>query len=355
MAGDERAEAADLTPLPNNGPDLSRLHGLAASPQTYHVFRALRMLEAVCDDRPRLGRSSRPRQDWVRIGQEAELAFPTSAIADFRMPSGGKPAKLVNRFYGMFGPQGPLPLHITEYVRDRQRNHRDPTLVAFADLFHHRLMSLFYRAWVAGEPVPSFDRPDDDPFAEKVAAFAGRAGAGMKDRDALPDLAKLHFAALLGQTQRHEAGLAAIVSAFFGVKATIESFVGTWLHLEPGDRWALGARKGFGPGATLGGEACLGSRVWSRQAKFRFRIGPVGLGEYERLLPGGESLRRLTAIVRNYVGDAFEWEANLVLRAEDVPETRLGESGRLGLTTWIGRRPPGRDADDLYLMPPEAA
>jgi type VI secretion system protein ImpH len=81
----------------------------------------------------------------------------------------------------------------------------------------------------------------------------------------------------------------------------------------------------------------------------------VGLAEYERLLPGGESLRRLTAIVRNYVGDAFEWEANLVLKGGDVPETRLGESGRLGLTTWIGRRPPGRDADDLYLMPPEAA
>lgn len=382
MAGDERTETAGLSGaaaheaepdptlqtvvlsapireakpwIPGERSDRARLARLAASPETHHVFRALRLIEAVCEDRPRLGRSTRPREDWVRLGQEAELAFPTSSLASFRMPQDGKPAKLVNRFFGIFGPQGPMPLHITEYARDRQRNWRDPTLVAFADLFHHRFLSLFYRAWATAEPAPSFDRKEDDPFAEKIAAIGGFYGRSKGERDAMPDLAKLHFAGLLGQTQRNEAGLIAIVSAFFKVPVQIESFVGTWLHLEPGDRWELGRRARFGGGARLGGSTSLGSRVWSRQAKFRFRIGPLSLANYERLLPGGESLARLSAIVRNYLGDAFEWEANLVLRESEVPETRLGSSGRLGLTTWIGRRPAGRDADELYLLPPGAA
>ncbi|MCL5777303.1 type VI secretion system baseplate subunit TssG [Limibaculum sp. FT325] len=335
MAGDERAAA----------PDLSRLAALGSDPQSHHIFQALRLIEAAFPDRPRLGRSRRPAQDPVRIGQEAELAFPPSTISAFAPPAGDAPGRLVNRFFGLFGPNGPLPLHLTEYARDRQRNVHDHTLVAFANLFHHRMTSLLYRAWAAGEPAPSFDRPDDDPFAAKVAAISGRMGRGMEDRDAMPDLAKLHFAALLGQGPKNAEGLLAIVSAFFAAPARIEGFVGTWLHLEPHDRWRLGE-------APLGRGTSLGARVWSRQSKFRIRLGPVGFDAYSRLLPGGQSLKRLAAIVRNYLGDTLEWEANLVLKADEVPRMRLGHQGRLGWTTWLGERAPGRDADDLRLLPP---
>ncbi|MDT8343075.1 MAG: type VI secretion system baseplate subunit TssG [Thermohalobaculum sp.] len=336
MAGDERAAA----------PDLSRLAALGSDPQSHHIFQALRLIEAAFPDRPRLGRSRRPSQDAVRIGQEAELAFPPSTIAAFSLPADGAPGRLVNRFFGLFGPNGPLPLHLTEYARDRQRNMHDHTIVAFADLFHHRMASLLYRAWAAGEPAPSFDRPDDDPFAAKVAAISGRMGRGMEDRDAMPDLAKLHFAALLAQGPKNADGLLAIVSAFFRAPASIESFVGTWLHLEPHDRWKLG-------GAPLGRGTSLGARVWSRQSKFRIRLGPLDLETYRRVLPGGQSLKRLAAIVRNYLGDSLEWEVNLVLKASEVPEARLGRQGSLGWTTWLGQRPAGRDADDLRLLPPQ--
>ncbi len=114
------------------GPDdLSHLGRLAREPERHHVFQALRIIEAAYPDNPRLGESRRPREDKVRLGQEAELAFPPSTIASFTPPEGKKPARLINRFFGLFGPQGPLPLQMTEYVRDRYRNHRDRTIVAF--------------------------------------------------------------------------------------------------------------------------------------------------------------------------------------------------------------------------------
>lgn len=345
MASDEREAATDLSSAeaPARQPRLDRL---AADPTKYHVFKALRLIETAFPGNPRLGHSRRPSQDPVRLGQEAELAFPPSTVSDFKSPEDGEPARLTNRFFGLFGPNGPLPLHLTEYARDRKRNHRDPTMTAFADMFHHRMTSLFYRAWTAGEPAPSYDRPDDDSFGEKVDAVAGRMGRAMGDRDAMPDMAKRHFAGLLAMGPRNESGLMAIVSSFMGAPAKIESFVGTWLHLEPHDRWMLG-------NSALGESASLGARVWSREAKFRLTIGPLSLKDYHRLLPGGESLRRLSAIIRNYAGDAFEWEVNLVLREKEVPETRLGQAGQLGLTTWIGERPKGTDADDLYLLPPD--
>ncbi len=338
MDSEERAPA----------PDLTRLSGLEADPKRYHIFKALRLLEATFADRPRLGRSRRPSQDAVRLAQNPELAFPPSTVDAFFLPRDGAPAVLRQHVFGVWGPHGSMPLHLTEYARDRLRNWRDPTLVAFANVFHHRMASLFYRAWASAEPAPSYDRPADDPFAEKVAAVIGRKGAAFKGRDALPDVAKLNFSGRFAQDARNEEGLLAIIAHFFNAPVSIESFVGSWLELAPEDRFALPAGR---PRARLGESITLGARVWSRQAKFRIRIGPIPLEAYRRLLPGGASLERLTAIVRNYIGDELDWEVDLVLAAAEVPEFRLGEQGQLGWTTWMGRRDETRDADDLVLMP----
>ena len=64
---------------------------------------------------------------------------------------------LVN-FMGLFGPNAPLPLHITDYARDREANAKDETLTAFLNVFHHRLISLFYRAWAVNQKAADLDR-----------------------------------------------------------------------------------------------------------------------------------------------------------------------------------------------------
>lgn len=332
------------------GPDhLSLYEALIASPEEHHVFQALRIIEAHHADAPRLGESRRARQDQVRLGQVPELAFPPSTIADFKPGTDGQPARLTNRFFGFFGPHGPLPLHLTEYVRDRLRNHRDPTFVAFANMLTHRFMSLLYRAWSTGQPAPNFDR-GNDPLARKVASIAGFNGKHLQGRDAMPDLSRLSFAAHLAQGPKNADGLISILSAFFGVPVRIQQFVGTWLELEPDDRWELGKS------ATLGRSTSIGSRVWSRAAKFRILIGPIKLADYERLLPGGGSLERLKSIVRTYAGDALDWDINLILAGDEVPRASLGgRSARLGHVCWIGTRADAddvrADAGDLYLYP----
>ena len=52
-------------------------------------------------------------------------------------------------------------------------------------------------------------------------------------------------------------------------------------------------------GATLGSGAVLGGRVWDRQHKFRIRLGPLTLEQYESFLPGGALLRKLVDWVRH--------------------------------------------------------
>jgi type VI secretion system protein ImpH len=324
--------------------DLTHYERFCQSPQAFHIFHALRILEAQFADAPPLGASKRPREDQVRLGQEAELAFPPSTIREFT-PPGAMPGVLVNRFFGFFGPHGPLPTHLTEYARERQINARDPTFVAFANMLTHRMMSLLYRAWITGHPAPNFDRGEDGGIERKVAALAGYSGQALRRRDAMPDLAKRHFAGHLGSGTKTVDGLIAMLSAFFHVPVSLQQFVGSWLDLEPDDRWQLGGRAGLGQATSIG------DRVWSRSAKFRIRIGPLTLADYNRLLPGGEAMARLRAIVRNHAGDALDWDVNLVLKAEEVPRALLGQDARLGHVGWIGKRGRETDADELYLAP----
>ncbi len=331
--------------------DLTHLAQLVRSPETHHLFHALRLIEAHFLDAPRLGTSRRPAQDKVRLAQEAELAFPTSTIAKFTTT--GPVPRVVNRSFGLFGPQGPLPLHLTEYARDRQRNHRDGTFIAFADMLTHRLMTLFYRAWRTGQPAASFDRPETDSFERMVAALSGHDGNDLRARDPMPDLAKRYFAGHLSAGTKTAEGLVSMLSAFFDAPVKLQEFVGSWLDLEPEDRWQLGKPAGLGQHAGLGRTTSIGNRVWSRGSKFRIKVGPLSLKDYKRFLTGQGSLEQLEAIVRNHVGDALDWDVNVILKANEVPRIALGTSAALGHTTWIGtRRATGKDADDLFLSPP---
>ena len=319
---------------------------LAERPWEYGFYQAMRQLEAMHRDRPRLGRSVRPAQDAVRLAQEPSMMFAPATLAAWEAEEDGRPARLLVHFFGLFGPDGPLPLHLTEYARDRRRNFRDPTFQRFADLFHHRALSLLWRAWADSRPTVSFDRPEEDRFATYVGALIGLGTASLRGRDAMPDLTKLHFAGRLANQTRHAEGLGAILSAFFTMPVHIECFLGAWLVMQPSDQTRLAERPETG---TLGGTALLGGRVWSRQHKFRVVFGPLSLAEYLRLLPSGASFRRLIPIVRTYAGDTMMWDVNLILRREDVPPIRLGQQGQLGWTSWLMPRRTQTDAADLFL------
>lgn len=324
---------------------MSHFRDLKEKTESFHIFQALRILEAEHDDKPRLGQSRRPHEDSIRLGQEAEMAFPPTTLREFLPATQTQKPTLINRFFGFFGPHGPMPIHFTEYARERKLNNSDPTLFDFLNMLTHRMMSLLYRAWTTGQPAVDLDRGEDTQIERHVAALSGHHGTALRKRDEMPDLAKRHFAGLLSMGPRNPEGLVSLLSGFFSAPVTIEQFVGSWLELDPSDRWELGGSVG------LGQETSIGSRVWSRSSKFRLRIGPLSHDEYTRLLPGNSSLERLAAIVRNYVGDTIDYDINIILKANEVPAAILGQDIRLGHTTWIGDRDSSNDADDLKLCP----
>ncbi len=347
-------QAAPAGPLPDDA--LARRRGdalrdIAERPYRYDFFHAMRLIDALHPDQPRLGAARRPVDEALRLGQTADLAFAGSSIAtlDLADPS-GRPRMAV-RFFGLFGPNGPLPLHMTAYARERALHKGDLTFQRFADWFHHRLLLLFYRAWAQAQPTASLDRPGEDRYADYVGSLVGTGGAEWRGRDAAPDHARLAFAGLLSRQVRNADGLAHLLSGFLGMSVRVEQFVGRWMPLPESERTrlgGLGVRRGAG--AQLGASAVIGAAVFDRQHHIRIHAGPLSREAFESLLPSGSALPAVQALVRQYLGLEFGWDLHLLLNPGDVPAMRLGREGRLGWTSWL-RTPVRTDVVALNLEP----
>ena len=319
------------------------LDALRREPWAFDFYQAMRRLEALHPDKPRLGEALRPVDEPIRLGQEPSLGFAPAALSAFEQGDDQSPNRLLVNFFGLLGPNGPLPLHLTEHARQRLRQ-GDSTFSRFLDLFHHRFLLLFFRAWAQAQPTVSLDRAQEDHFSQYMGALVGLGMPALRGRDSVPDFAKLHWAGQLARHVRNAEGLRAILCGYFHVPIHVEQFAGHWLLLPETERSQLGRS-----GSALGHDAVIGARVYDRQSKIRIRIGPLSLAQYESFLPGGETLRKLVDWIRFYLEFEFCWDVKLVLERSRVPATQLGASQRLGWSTWLGARNSDEDADDLAL------
>jgi type VI secretion system protein ImpH len=332
---DERRAATD-----------SLMQALRDGPYDFDFFQAVRRIECAYPELPRVGYSQRPQFDYVRFCQNVSLAFEPSAIASYSKATDEHPGRMTVSFFGLLGTNGPLPLSITEYIHDRVLNHKDKTLARFLDVFHHRMISLFYRAWACNQQNVSHDREEEDRFAVYIGSLFGIGEDSFRNRDALPDVVKLHYSGRLASQTKNAEGLREILQDYFGIKTDIDQFVGQWIDLPQEHRCRLGESP---ENAKIGSTLVVGSRFWECQQKFRIKLGPMNFSNYHRMLPQGDSIRKLIAWVKNYVGDELSWELQLVLSASEVPSICLGKISRLGWSTWLSSKKFEEDADNLVL------
>ncbi|AOK19612.1 type VI secretion protein [Burkholderia cepacia] len=343
----------DLSPRAGTATEAARRDAwwarLRAAPHGYDLFQALRWLDALSPCRAPLGHATRPRDEPVRLGQQPSLAFAASMLAGVT-DGGTMPPRMAIHGFGLFGPNGPLPTHLTEYAHERAAQHDDPTFAAFADLFHHRLILLFYRAWADAQPTVSLDRPERARFDGYVASLIGRAAhddkAGTQtDADTLAPHARYFHAGHLVRHTRNPEGLVQILRRHFGVEARIVEHVPQWVSIERSQRCTIRATR---PTLRLGAVA-LGIAVRDAQSRFRIVLGPLSLDAYRRFLPGGPHARQLASWVREYVGIEFDWDVQLELAADAVPAIALGAPQGIGRTAWLGQRLEPGPARDLVV------
>ncbi len=321
--------------------DTSVAEGLFDHGYEFEFFQAVRLLSRLLPHRKGVGRTTKPEEELVRFGARLSMEFPASAIHDIEhIPDSPDLAVMTVAFFALTGTQGVLPFHYTERMIAR-RAAKDDTLAAFFDLFNHRLVSLFYRAWEKHQAPVLYEiaaargeRPD--PFTHSLLDFIGMGTAALRGRMQIKDESLLLYAGLIAQRPHSATALRGILSDYFCVPVDIDQCLGNWYTLEEADRCYLSdelERNQLGEGAFIGDE------VWDQQARFRVRVGPVGLGCFTEFLPGNAAMTKLVELTTFLVGRAMIFDVQVFLRAEEVPYCRLDDAGadapRLGLMGWL--------------------
>lgn len=319
----------------------------ADSPWKYDYFAVMRRLEASAQPMPRWGRALLPSAEAVRVGQEPSLAFAPAAFSRFENATAHSPPRLRQQFIGYIGPNGPLPVHLSDFIQERALNHGDRTLLGFLDMFTHRFAMHFYRAWAQVRPAVALDRPDEDSFRRYAGALVGVGTASRQNRDLIHDDARLHFSGWLARQVRSADSVQVVLAEYFGIPVRLEQWVGHWIQLAAGDFTRLG--QGIASRA-LGHGAMLGTRVWDRQHRVRVHLGPLTLAQYRLFLPGGSARAVLQRWMRQLLGHEYYWDALLTLQDAQVPVTRLGDASRLGWTSWAGQQKRHKHAVDVLIQ-----
>ncbi len=318
----------------------------------FEFFQAVRVLERIFRDREPVGGTAYPSREVARFKAQLSLSFPASQIQEVAVREGENPQPEVTvNFLGLTGPSGVLPRHYTEFLLERV-SRKDTVLRDFLDIFNHRMVSLFYRAWEKYRFAVGYER-GRDTFTDSLRCLVGMGTPGLQGHMAIDDQGLLLYAGLFLQRPHSASGLETMLADYFDMPVQVCMFHGRWISLGEENLTRLGMQC-----HQLGVNVVCGERVWDRQSKFRIRMGPMNRAAFERLLPGGRDHVPLMEMVRLYSGMELDFEVQLVLQAAEVPSCRLkslGDGARLGWSSWVITSDHVQDQADTILQEGAAA
>ncbi len=338
---------------------------LTAEPQRFGFFQAVRLLEFCARElaatggeaRQSVGYDHSPQTEIVRFRATPGLSFPSAQVTRLRKPSDPSPtaAQMTVSFFGLTGPSGVLPQHYTITMLERVRR-GDTALREFLDLFNHRLLSLFYRAWLKYRLPLGFEKAALEPgtgadcFLTALLSLVGLGTPAVRRRLKIKDEAVAFYGGDFANRRRPAHELERVLSDYWKVPIQVLPFQGRWLHVGVSDRTQLGRGERLGQHRILGIDVLVGNRVWDIQTKFRVRVGPLTEAQFRTLLPTEQKLLALAQMVRLYAGPALDFDLQLVLFPKEVPWARLtkanSQTSRLGWDAWVRNRPYQRHVDD---------
>jgi type VI secretion system protein ImpH len=345
----------------------------------FDFFQAVRLLQRLDPERAPVGQATTLEVEAVRFRTLASLTFPPSAIYDLQLPADLAQPLMTVTFFGLTGPSGVLPRHYTELLMRIQRESKAPEKFAlrdWLDMFNHRLIAHFFRAWAKYRFWMAYERGDplrDEPdtFTTALLSLVGMGTPALRNRlqiawrptdEVRPaprvlaqanDLVLIYFSGLLAHRPRCAVGLKQLVAEYTGLPTEVRQFQGQWLLIEPDKQSRLGMRDG---NAELGTNFVVGERVFDAQSKIRIRLGPLPFERFQEYLPDRtpfpecKAIFELIHMVRLYIGPEFDFDIQLVLAAETVPETQLPEGTadgpQLGWNSWLRTMTFAVDATD---------
>jgi len=319
---EERTAAAGLIEL------------LGGDARRFSFFQIVQLAEAL--GAGEIGRGESAAAEQLRFRPMLTMGHPASEVASAELVTdedGRQRLLLETTFLGLYGTMSPLPSFYTEDLLHEQGE--ESLVRGFLDIFHHRLISMFYRCWKKYRHYVQFQNGAHDEFSGRLLALTGLKVTGAEEQLSIPPVRLLRYAGILSQRPCSAAGLRCILTDYFqNIPCEVIEHVPRWVALPDESRCQLGRS-----GSTLGVDTQLGERVFDRSGKYKVGLGPMGYPTFERFLPGGDNMPVLRQLLRMATADLLAYDVELELRSCDRPtvQLELGSPGScLGQTTWLG-------------------
>jgi type VI secretion system protein ImpH len=317
-------------------------------PYSFRFFQMVRLLGRLYPERKPVGIFATPSDELVRFSAMPSLTFPASEIQSYA-PQDEEPGRLDVNFMGLNVVNGPMPRSYTAALLERKRA-KDRASLEFFDIFNHRIISLFYRAWKRYRFFIAYEMTGqgDDEITQRLYDVVGLGTPGLRNRMAIPDEAAIYYAGIVGNQIRSAEGLKQVLGHYFGVPVEIRQFTGGWERLPDAQQTFLRESASFSE--SLGVGTVVGDEVWNQQGAMTVRLGPMRLEQYRQFLPGARGQMELESWLAFYSRREFDFVVQLVLDREEVPHTVLlnerENSARLGYESWLKVKPFHRDPDE---------
>jgi type VI secretion system protein ImpH len=360
-------------------PDPSVIETLESEPQRFGFFQAVRLLlhAAHSGETARAGAASGeigtttpPQAERLKFSSTLSLAFPGAQLASVERQEtdNGRGVHQVRiAFFGLAGAAGVLPSHYTRLAIDRVRR-GDEALRDFLDQFNHRGASFFYRAWEKHRLAVGYERAAarrssrEDLLTQCLYALVGygsnalsateRQSSVLRERLSFSDETLLYYAGHLTHRPRSQRVLENVLNEYTGSLIRVLQFRGQWLHLSISDQSRTASRLApRGVNCELGINAMIGGRIWTGESRFRLRLGPLPLHEFQEYMPGRKRLREISELTAAFTGTEFDFDIQPILRAADIPSASLSGSAQLGWSAWVLSKPRQRDGDEAVFQP----
>lgn len=283
------------------------------------VFVLQQQLASGKSQHNKVGYDCLPKSELVRFKADQHLGFPGQSISEIKIKDSRQKNKVAVdmhvSFMGLTGASGVLPQHYSELVLARLKL-KDTGMRDFYDLFNHRLISLFYRAWEKYRFAVNYQnnsQSSPDAFSAVLSQLSGEQAI------------KRYYAGIFNKKIRTIDGLTLILKDFTQCDVLINQFQGRWQKLSNLDQTRLGARNApEGQFAALGVDATIGSRVWDINSSIAIVIKPPNT-RVDSFLPGQATTSLLKKLISSYLGVAIKFKIKLEVKETEIPQVQLSK------------------------------
>ncbi len=338
---------------------------LVGKPFNVRFFQAVRLLRRILPHRRHVGEFAPPAAEVGRFLAHPSLAFPASEIQSVKWPGPSDfaeksaqwpaapeaPVQMEVNFMGLCSPTGVMPASYTEFII-RRGHKRDRGFRDFLDIFNHRLISLFYRAWEKHHFFAAYERGEADPLTPMLLSLIGLNTPELTARQCIEDRSLTFYAGLLAPQPRSAQALRQLLEDYFQVPVEVQPFAGKWIRLPVESQTCF---DGFQTISTqLGSGVVVGDEVLDHQSTTRIRLGPLTREQYLDFLPRPEARAypALAAWLKFFARGQFDFEIQLVMQRNETPASELTDDDSnlmLGWTSWIKNVDMLRDPDETVL------